>query len=631
MKDKKTSIIFTVLTGCFIIILSKAFYVQIINKDKLISYLESQYIRTKKVLPNRGQILDRNGSPLAINRKSYNLAIFPNEKRDTLLMLNDLKQIVPSINPELVNEKLIKRKKFTWIARKLSLSDKAINKIKKEKNIFIETNHTRYYPNNELAAQVLGFVGVDNEGLSGVEYSFNEQLKGKPVTKKYYKDAKGRAIKYGSFQTENNLYDLSLSIDKNIQAALEGYLKEGVLHHDADRGGAAVMNALTGEIMAVANYPTFDPNHFSKSSAQSRKLSFITDPHEPGSTIKTLTVISALENKIVRPDTNYYCEHGKFKVDNHYIREAESSKKLEWLSVADILKYSSNVGTTKIAFDLKYPLMANTFKKMGIGSKTGIEFPGESRGIFKDVENVKPLRLSNISFGQGVATTGIQMLTAYASIANRGYKVKPTIIKTNSNQNRLKRIISKKTIGEVTDMLVDAVEIGTGGNAKIPHFKIAGKTSTAQRAHAGKYEGYTSGFVGFPVNSSSPFVVYVYVDNPKDNGYYGNTVSAPIFKKITKYILLRNKGFNKIAKPTKKSKNKIDHVSVRQSARRNFGGNLIPNFVGLDKFSVKSLAEKYKLDISHKGYGVVRSQVPVAGSEIKSKKITLIFKAPKYD
>jgi cell division protein FtsI (penicillin-binding protein 3) len=396
------------------------------------------------------------------------------------------------------------------------------------------------------------------------------------------------------------------------------------------------MDAETGEILAVSNYPSFDPNDLSESESIHRRLAFATDPFEPGSTFKLLTVASALENNTVRPDTNYYCEMGRLKVEDHIISEAESKKKYEWMSVKEIIKHSSNVGTTKIAFDLTFPKLKETLKKFRIGEKTGIEIPGESRGIFTEDKNVSPLSLSNISFGQGVATTGIQMLAAYSAIANGGYYVKPTILKVDELSTiRKERIISEKTAEELKKMLVETIEDGTGKSGKIDYFTIAGKTSTAQRSdNQGGYTGYIPGFIGFPVGTNKKFVVYAYVDNPAPGKiYYGNHVAGPIFKKVTEFLLYKNKEFQALAKTENyKNKDAFDSVRFKRSSKRNIGAGLTPNFIGLDKKSAIKLADKLGLDLHHKGVGVVKSQIPESGEQTaENKVIKLIYSPPTYE
>lgn len=620
------------MTFLYVTVAAKAFYVQVINKNKLMAYSDSQILRKTKIYPKRGFILDRNNNPLAVNVQKFNLFTFIKNKKKLRKELEKLKKIIPNLNYKKILKRIEKRKKFTWIAREISLKSKQVLQIKQFKSITVESRSSRFYPNNELLAQTLGFVGIDNDGLAGIEYQFNDELKGQPVIHKYYKDAKGRPIKNKSADIHKRTDDIVLSIDKDIQASLEENLKAGVEKHKAFRGGAAVMDVQTGEILAVGNYPTFDPNN--RKSRKNRKLSFITDPFEPGSVFKSLTIASALENNVVTEDTNYFCERGKFRVGNHYITESDSNHNFEWLSVRDILKHSSNIGTTKVAFDLTYPTLKKTLDKLFIGQKTGVEMPGESRGIIDKDENIKPLRLSNISFGQGVATTGIQMLSAYAAIANGGYSVKPTILKVkNKKKVEKKKVFSKSTANALTRMLISAVEDGTGKNARVKHFTIAGKTSTAQRVdNAGGYKGYVSGFIGYPVNIDNRFVVFVYVDNPTEKGYYGNQVAAPIFQKIARAILYKNKSLNKLARLKTEDKSNLDNIHIKYSAKRKITRGHVPNLIGLDKGSALEILDSLKASYEHKGFGIVKKQYPASGSVLnKNTVVKLIFEAPKYE
>ena len=632
MKNKITFVFF-ILAILFSAVAVKAFYVQVLNRSKLISYSNSQVIRTKKVYPKRGQILDRNGSPLAVNVKRYNIFTFSKDLNETLKSISRLKRKKVRINFDRIKRSVREReKKFTWIARNITLGKKTVSYIEKLKGVRIEEQFGRLYPNHELASQLLGFVGIDNSGLSGIENYFNEELTGKPQIKKYYKDAKGRPVKFDSEVVTNSAKDITLSIDKDIQSNLETFLKNGVIKHEAMRGGAAVMDANTGEVWAIANYPSFDPNNISRSKAKNRRLSFVTDPFEPGSVFKSLTIASALDNNIVRPDTNYFCERGKYRVQNHFIKESDSSHTFEWLSVKEILKNSSNIGTTKIAFDLTYPVLKRDLKKFHIGEKLGVEVNGESRGILEEDDNVRPLRLSNISFGQGVATTGIQMLASYAPFANGGYYVTPTFLKRKNQENKGDKILKDSTIEEINEMLISAVQDGTGENAKVKYFTIAGKTSTAQRVdETGRYNGYTSGFIGYPVGVDKKFVVFVYIEDPK-KGYYGNTVAAPIFKKITSSILYKKKEYNQLAMDNKNSRTSMDKISYKRSALKKIKKGIMPDLRGLDKSSAFKILDKISIDYASRGFGVVYDQAPSAGEQIsKNTKIKIIFKAPDYE
>ena len=636
MVKKKVTFVFLVLCLLFSAVLFKAFIIQIYDRKALIAKSKKQIFRETKVFTHRGNIFDREGSPLAINVQTYSIFTIPKTVIGGVESYRKLSEIIPKLTFDRIKNKIKNRKNYTWLARKITLSDEQVENVKKLGKriggIYIESVPRRFYPNHELLSQTLGFVGVDNVGLAGVEYQFDELLKGKPTVRRYFKDAKGRPVKIES-KVVGEPKDIFLTIDKDLQSIAEKALKEAVIEYNALKGGVGIIDVGTGEVLAIANYPSFDSNLPLKSKAEHRKLSFVTDPFEPGSIFKIFTVASALEHNIARPDTSYYCERGKFEIGNHIINEAESAKKYEWLSVNEIIAHSSNIGTTKIAFDLTFPKLKKTLLDLNIGHKTGIEIPGESRGIFYKKKNISPLHLSNISFGQGVATTGIQILAAYAAIVNDGVYIPPTIIKDQFNFREKKRVLSKQTAKELQQMLVQAVENGTGGNAKIPHFSIGGKTSTAQRPIPGEgYEGYIPGFIGFPLNIQNKFVVYVYVDYPKGKKYYGGVIAAPVFKKISQHLLYKNRDISTFAIKTKPSKNSMDKIKLKQMSTRVVNKNKIPNFVGLDKMSARKIIKQLKLKSRDRGIGVVVSQIPKAGTLIsKNSVVKLLFSPPHYE
>ena len=653
---EKNRIIFVFTCFClfFLLVLGKAFKVQLIDSSDLIVRANSQFLREATVYPKRGNIYDRSGHPLALNVQTYSIFAIPKSTDGKNEVYRKLASIIPELSYKEMITTIKKRKRFTWLGRKLRLTKNQVEKVKELKGIFIEGTPERVYPNHELLSQVIGFVGLDNKGLSGLEYLYDKELKGNPVTLKYTIDNKGRPIKFESHQNVTaQAKDIYLTIDKDIQSMAEKYLKEAVLKHNADKGGVGVLDAKTGEILAIANYPTFDPNDIRGSSPDARKLSMAIEPFEPGSSFKIFTVGSAIENKVAKINSTYYAEQGRMKVDNHWIREAESHEKFEWISVADIIRFSSNVGTTKIAFDLKFPRFKKTLKELNFGNKTGVEVPGESRGIFTEADNVTPLSLSNISFGQGIAVTGVQMLAAYGAIANGGTYIRPTLIKRDpnvdtvpelepENENQLEKrhtVFSKSTTDDLTMALSLAVDKGTGSAAKIPHFQIAGKTATAQRVDRnGGYKGYVSGFVGYPVNVDNRFVIMVYIDNPKTGGYYGGAVAGPVFKNLAQYILYKNKNITRLAHnddtdyDLKNVKTNTDIVQVKESSTRSLVPGIVPDLIGLDKITTSNIGIKLNMQLLHKGMGVVSSQRPSPGTVIEENTIVkLEYSPPTYE
>lgn len=627
----KIYISFFILSTGFLSVLIRAFYLQVIDSESLQKYSESQTVRELKIYPNRGNIFDRNQNPLAININTYSIFVMPKELKKKQHTLKKIASIVEGITYSEVLSKIENRDKFTWIARKIELSDKSVNELNELDGVYVEKVPKRFYPNNELASQLLGYVGVDNKGLAGIEFELDSQLRGKVKKIKYLKDAKGRAIKYENLESNKSSEDVILSIDKDFQAFVEEALKEGIEKFNADSGGVGVMDVDSGEILALANYPTFNPNEIDKNDVPFMKLPFISDPFEPGSVFKTFTIASALENSVADRSTNYYCERGKLNVQGHIINEAESKKTYEWLSVQEILRYSSNIGTTKIAFDLGLSKLKRTLEDFNIDEKTGIELPGESRGIFKYDDNTSPIRLSNLSFGQGIATTGIQILAAYSAIANDGVYIRPTILKDGNKGKTGKRILNSEVAASIEQMLVDAVYNGTGANAQVNHFQIAGKTSTAQKpSNKGGYEGYIPAFVGYPTNVDKRFVVYVYVDSPKGPIYYGNLVAAPIFSKISQYILFKDKNYYKFA--LNKETNKIEKIDKMQISNINYKKGITPNLLGLDRGTINIFSIKNKLDIEYKGFGIATKQTPLPGTSANdNQKIIVELSRPTIE
>lgn len=304
-------------------------------------------------------------------------------------------------------------------------------------------------------------------------------------------------------------------------------------------------------------------------------------------------------------------------------------------SVSDIIKYSSNIGTTKIAFDLTYPLLDETLKQFGFDNKTGVELPAESRGIYQHLEEISQLSLSNLSFGQGIAVTGLQMLQAYAVLANNGHLVRPTIFKKDikdSEENK-ERIISLRVAQNLQKMLIGVVEEGTATSSKIPYFTMAGKTGTAQKIdETGEYNSYIATYAGFPVNTQKKFVVFAYVEDPQDH-YYGGIVAAPIVRKISEYLLFKNKEYQHIKVKSQDVDGRlIDKIQTTQAASKKFNKNQIPRLLGLDKKSAYKLLRDRGIKVQSYGAGVVSKQSPEAGRPIQNDQIVeLEFKPPSYD
>lgn len=626
---KKILLTIFIFFGLFSTLIGRAFYLQVYNKEKLLKYADTQFIRATKLYPQRGQILDRELTPLAVNIQKFDIFAMPQDMKSTRAIFEVCK-IIKSLKCLDLHKKLSERKKFTWIAREIPLTKDQLISLKKIDGVYIEERFARYYPHKSLAAALVGHVNIDLQGTAGIEYSFDHELRGAPKNIKYYKDAKGRPVRLESVQFSGKGQDVILSIDHELQAMAEKYLAEGVSEVNAQSGGAIVMNAKTGEVLAMATVPSFDPNQYGKYDPKLRKLSMLTDPFEPGSTFKIFTIAAALEEKVVTPETKFHCENGKMQIGKRTIGEA-AGHKYGLLTVSDIFKHSSNIGTTKIAFELGYNKLHDFIEKLKFGIPTGIEIKGESRGIYSEIKKPSLIHLSNLSFGQGIATTPLQMVSAYGAIANDGVMAKPTILRQENNQPiSQQRIMSLATAKKLQKMLIHVVDNGTGFNAKISQFDIAGKTSTAQKVGSdGRYSGIIAGFIGFPLNISEKVVIYVYVDEPKSKKY-GNDVAAPIFQKIMSYYLYQS---HNIA-PTRLAKEEIiiDKVqNVQAAIIRYKEPGTVPNFYGLDKISAQELALAHGIELEIRGSGIVEKQSPEAYTALKPKgKVQLNFNSPEY-
>ncbi|MCK5099646.1 MAG: penicillin-binding protein 2, partial [Desulfobacteraceae bacterium] len=425
----------------------------------------------------------------------------------------------------------------------------APNKIKQVKalnleHILFNKDTRRYYPNKGLAGQILGFTGVDNKGLEGLEYKYNNILSGQNIKIKTIKDATGRLI--DSKETIANKFSgnsIVLSIDKNIQFIAEYALENAVVKEKAKSGTALVMVPSTGELLAIAHYPKFNPNHYTDFTPEIWRNRAITDQFEPGSVMKIFAVATALNQGICSPKSIFYCENGAYKVGNNIIND---SHPYGWLTLTQIVKYSSNIGATKISETMSNKLFYNSLNSFGFAKKTQIDCPGEAFGELRHYSNWSNIDRSAIAFGQGIAVSAIQLITGVSTIANNGILMKPLLVKqviSNSGEitkinspTPARRVISNATARKVKMMMQEVVsESGTGTNAFVKGYSVCGKTGTAQIPNK-KSKGYsedkfTAVFTGFAPAQNPELAILVVVDEPK-NSHYGGTVAAPVFKNI---------------------------------------------------------------------------------------------------
>ncbi|MBI3012794.1 MAG: penicillin-binding protein 2, partial [Elusimicrobia bacterium] len=504
----------------------------------------------------RGEILDRNGIVLAKTVESFSVFLRPKELKKNKKSAERLRT-TPFGNLLRINTK----KDFVWLERKLNSSQTEPILEKKIPGVGVVSEQKRYYPNGSLACHLLGTVGMDNHGLAGIEQSLNSFLTGKHSTMDQLRDAKGRNILKNPQESDLSetaetpgSNSIVLTIDRAIQYIAERELRRGVEEYGAARGIVLVQQPQTGEILAMASYPGFDPNQISSGGDASEigntqlQNSIVSNAFEPGSTFKIVAFAAALEEKTGSLQDSVDCEGGQWKLGTVTIRDHEPS---EVLTFSQVLEKSSNIGTAKIGLKLGRETLYKYIRAFGFGTKTGISLPGESEGLLKMPDKWSGSSQPTIAFGQEIGVTAIQLITAFSAIANDGVLMEPLLIKelvetkgTNLQRNSfppqiVRQVVSPETARTLRQMLTQAVEQGTGTRAKIEGYSVAGKTGTAQKIDPAtrKYaaDKHIASFCGFLPADKPQLTCLVVLDEPKKD-YWGGSTAAPIFSRIAAQV-----------------------------------------------------------------------------------------------
>ncbi|MCZ6555654.1 MAG: penicillin-binding transpeptidase domain-containing protein [Candidatus Dadabacteria bacterium] len=618
-------IVATLLIALFAMVSVKALELQILDRERAFKIARKQHHGTSTLLPRRGKIFDRNGKELAVNIDVK--SIYANPKKVTK----------PSETAKILSEKLnLSQKKilnrvssdksFVWIKR---LADS--ESVEELQNLDITglgyiPEPKRIYPNGHLLGQVIGITDVDSIGIEGIEYHYDSLLTGKTRKITLKRDARGHKILNDPSeiqdidQDKTSGHDIVLTIDSQIQHIVERQLKEGVEEVGGEKGMAIIMNPETGEVLAMASYPFLDPNNFSKFPEINRRNLPMWYAHEPGSTMKVFLAASALDDKKVNPNSKFNCENGRRKIGSAVIRDI---KPRGTLTVAEIVKYSSNIGASKIGELLGRDKYYKYLNKFGFGKTTGIGLPGESSGILAAPRKWGPIELATISFGQGISVTSLQLVTALSAIANGGYLMKPYVIEKivgpdgnlieQNSPEVVTRVISYDTSYQMKQIMQGVVENGTGKKAQIPGFSVAGKTGTAQIPNpksGGYYSNrYIASFIGFAPVEDPEIVMVVVVEAPRKKTH-GGSVAAPIFKQIAEKVL-----FHMGISPKK--------VLV--------GMTVMPDLSGMSVRDILKWSEEEGVKVKVKGSGFVTNQQPLPGDLIKEGMVCSIELKQKYD
>lgn len=639
-------------------VLVRAAYIQLLKNPRLEAIARRQFQSHALVRPRRGAILDRNQEPLAINLETNSLAANTAKIQNKRQVARHLSHSLGIPYSKLI-QKFSEPREFIWIKRHLSETE--MKNFKKWRivdsdgdfvdGLWLVKESERVYPHGHLASHILGNVNVDSEGLEGIELWMNDQLRGKVASVDAIKDALGRPTFIDAVAAKNvqDGEPVTLTLDASLQFEVEQQLKAAVQKTGAKSGTVIVMNSSTGEILAMANEPSFNANDKTAPSERRRNRA-ITDGFEPGSTLKPILVASALSHGWKMSD-QVWGEKGSFTLQNHKISEAETHEKFEWVSLKKMIQVSSNIAAAKIALKLGADRYTKTLRLFGFGSKTGVAFPGEISGRIPGKKELGPLTLANVGFGQGVLTTPIQMVRAYAAIQNGGLLVKPTLLKKSGTVIREQpvRVFSEK----ISQSLIEALETvtqegGTGTKAAVPGYRIAGKTGTAQMVDpkTGKYsrEKYNSSFIGFPAGVEPKIVVFASLSELK-GVYYASQTAAPLFKEVFSSAanrcslpiridtpkVLAEQSFRDNLKLSQSAPNSIAEVQTLQQAELGQEDShfVMPILKGLTPRETFGILKGHRFQIEIHGKGIVSNQSPEPGKRIaEGDSIRLILTEP---
>ncbi|MCR4298435.1 MAG: penicillin-binding protein 2 [Gallionella sp.] len=507
-------------------------YLQVVHNDFLQEKGNARYSRVIEVSAHRGMITDRNGIPLAVSTPVESVWASPANVEIDSQQTRQLAQILGMGAGELKNRLFDTSRDFVYLKRQLP-PDQAEKVVRLNlPGISLQREYRRYYPTGEVAAQTLGFTGQDDNGQEGLEFALQERLVGKHGSQRVIKDRHGRIVEdAGSLRAPKPGSDIALSLDSKVQHLAYRELENAVRQHKARAGAVVILDAKSGEVLALANYPAYNPNNRGRISSQAMRNRAIIDLFEPGSTMKPFTVAAALEQGKVQPETVINTEHGVLSVGNRKIHDSHPES---MLTVAQIIQKSSNVGAAKIALSLESQTLWQSLANSGFGAQTGSNFPGEAPGKLRDAETWRPIEQATMAYGHGISVNLLQLARAYTIFANNG-ELKPVSLLKLDMPAIGKKVFSDSTARALRGMLELVVQPGgTAPLAQVAGYRVAGKTGTAHKLENGRYvDRYVASFVGFAPASNPRLVVAVMIDEPDNGQHYGGLVAAPVFSKVT--------------------------------------------------------------------------------------------------
>lgn len=530
----------------FLAIYIRSFYLHLGHDERLIRLARQQYQKRIVLAAERGTIFDRSGRELAVDLQVFSIFSHPNliTESDRPKVAKTLAGIL-NMDDRKILEKLAGGKRFTWIARRVSPEEKKAIDAQKLDGVFSVPEKKRYYPNGALGGQLLGAVGFDAQALGGIELTYDKYLKTKKDNYLIDKDAKGRSYLYVE-ESKKDFADIHLTIDRNIQYIAERELEQAVEKYHPNHAFVIVARPATGEILAVANAPAFDPNHYSDFPLPLWKNHAFVDAYEPGSTFKAVTAAAALHTGAIHPDDPFFCENGAWRVANRVVHD---HGRHGLMTFRDIIRVSSNIGVAKIEQKTGRDAFVAMLASLGFGRRSMLNFPGESAGMMLNPKSWGPVEESNIAFGQGIAVTALQMVQAYGVFANGGNLMKPILVnKVVDRNNQIieahepevkEHVLTSEESRQLTEMLEGVVtKTGTAPAAALENFKVAGKTGTAQKVINGNYAAgrFVSSFIGYVPTHRPELLIYTVLDEPRPV-YFGGVVAAPVFHRVADQAL----------------------------------------------------------------------------------------------
>ncbi len=514
-------------------LLARAVQLQVFNKDFLNQQADSRHLRTERISAHRGTITDRNGEPLAISTPVDSIWANPKELAPAVDSVPQLARILGVESQQLMRRVTRSMDKdFLYLKRHLSPEQAQEVLALKLPGVNVQREYRRYYPAGEVAGHLIGFTNIDDEGQEGMELAFNHWLAGESGAKRVLKDRLGRSVEnVESIRPAHHGKDLRTSIDLRIQYLAYRTLKAAVKSHNAESGSIVVLDIATGEVLAIVNQPTYNPNDRSQFSAERYRNRAITDIFEPGSSIKPLIVAAALESGQYRPSSIIDTAPGYVVVGP---KKIEDSRNLGRISLTTILARSSNVGITKLAMSLEPDQLWGTMTQFGLGSLTTSGFPGESAGLLTHYNHWRPISQATLAYGYGISVTPLQLAQAYGALGSNGI-LRPISLVAQDTPAEGDRILTQDSAAAVRRMLEEVVRPGgTGTKAAVTGYRVAGKTGTAWKFAAGGYseDKYISIFAGLAPASDPRLAAVVVIDEPSGELYYGSDVAAPVFADV---------------------------------------------------------------------------------------------------